>query len=116
MSAIETFFSGWGADDSTRVAAVTAAFGSSVYYADPQCPAPMTDVSALEQMVAMFGQHMPGGSAEVVKIDAHNGHARATVAFTKDGVAMMHGHYFADFDADEKLVRLVGFPGLGTPE
>lgn len=116
MSALETFFSAWGADDATRSAAVADAFGASVYYADPQCLAPVTDVAGLDQMVSMFGQHMPGGSAEVVKVDAHNGHARATVAFKKDGNAMMHGHYFADMDADGKLTRLIGFPGLGTPE
>ena len=116
MSSLDTFFSAWGADDATRATAISQAFGSSVYYCDPQCPAPVTDAASLDQMVAMFGQYMPGGSAKVMKVDEHHGHARATVAFLKDDVAMMHGHYFADMDADEKLARLIGFPGLGAPE
>lgn len=113
-TSISEFFNGWGAEDAT--ANITAAFGDSVYYCDPQCPAPLTDVAGLAQMVAMFGQHMPGGSAEVVKIDEHNGHARATVAFKMGDKAMMHGHYFADLDANGKIIRLVGFPGLGQPD
>ena len=113
-AALSEFFAGWGAADATGN--IKAAFGNSIYYCDPQCAAPITDADGLAQMVAIFGQHMPGGSAQVVKLDEHHGHARATVAFMMGDKPMMHGHYFADLDADGKILRLVGFPGLGQPD
>lgn len=63
----------------------------------------------------MFSTNMPDGSAQVVEpVDAHHRHARATVRFMRGDTAMMSGQYFADFDADGKIVRLIGFPGKGA--
>lgn len=112
---LNTFFSAWGdPSEQSRAAKTDAALATSFYYADPNAPAPITDRDAYLAYVKMYGDMMPDGSAEVVDMSTHNGHARATVAFCKDGVAMQHGQYFADI-VDGKITRLIGFAGMGAP-
>lgn len=110
-----TFFSAWGDPSAeSRAAKTGAALASPFYYADPNAPEPITDRDAYLAYVKIYGDMMPGGSAEVVDISEHSGHARLTVAFCKDGTPMQYGQYFADVE-DGKITRLVGFAGLGAP-
>ena len=113
---LNTFFSAWGdPSPESRAEKSRAALASEFYYADPNAPDAITDFDAYLAYVKIYGDMMPDGSARVVGIAQHHGHARATVAFCKDGTPMQHGQYFADIK-DGKITRLVGFAGLGEPE
>lgn len=113
---LDTLFSAWGDPSADgRAAKTDAAIGPDFYYADPNGPGPVTGRDAYLGYLAQFGEMMPGGSAKVVNVSAHNGHARATVDFLKDGNRMMRGQYFADLK-DGKISRLIGFPGMGEPD
>jgi hypothetical protein len=113
---IHTFFSAWGDPSAeSRAAKTDAALATKFYYADPNAPEPITDRETYLAYVKIYGDMMPDGSAKVVHISEHNGHARATVAFCKDDVPMQHGQYFADI-SDGKIARMIGFAGRGDPE
>lgn len=112
---IHTLFSAWGdPSPDARATKTDAAIGTEFYYADPNAPAPIRGRDAYLAYIGQFGDMMPGASAEVVAVAEHNGHARATVDFLKDGARMMRGQYFADLDGG-RVVRLIGFPGMGDP-
>ena len=111
--AIAAFFDAWSVDGSTRRASLAQVTATEVYYADPNTPEPLVGVDALDAYLDMFTRHMPGASARVAHVSEHHGHVRATVDFLNNGAAMMRGQYFADLDADGKLVRIVGFTGTG---
>ncbi|MEX0366897.1 MAG: nuclear transport factor 2 family protein [Ruegeria sp.] len=113
---IHTLFAAWG-DPSPegRAEKTDAAIGPNFYYSDPNAPEPVQGRDAYLAYIAMFGEMMPGASAKVVHISEHRSHARATVDFLKDGALMVRGQYFADLE-DGRVVRLIGFPGMGEPE
>ncbi len=113
---IQTLFSAWG-DPSPdgRADKTDAAITSDFYYADPNSSGPINGREGYLTYIAQFGEMMPGASAKVVAVSNHNGHARATVDFMKDGNQMMRGQYFADLK-DGKVARLIGFPGMGEPD
>ena len=114
--AIHANFAAWGETDPARRAELIAAsVGASFYYADPNAPAPITSAQDYGDYLETFAAHMPGASATVVSVSTHHGHARATVDFIRDGTAMMRGQYFADLDAEGRILRLIGFPGTGEP-
>ncbi|AHC99906.1 nuclear transport factor 2 family protein [Leisingera methylohalidivorans] len=113
---IHTLFAAWGdPSPETRAAKTDAAIGPRFYYSDPNCPAPIESRGAYLEYVAQFSAMMPGAAATVVAVSAHHGHARATVDFEKDGKRMVRGQYFADLE-DGKVVRLIGFTGMGEPD
>ena len=113
---LETLFSAWGDPSADgRADKTDAAIGSKFYYVDPNVPAPITGRDDYLAYIAKFGEMMPGASASVVAVSAHNDHARATVDFLKDGNRMMRGQYFADLD-DGRITRLIGFTGMGEPD
>lgn len=112
---IHILFAAWG--DPTpegRVAKTDAAIGPEFYYSDPNTPAPIEGRDAYLEYIAQFSARMPGAEAKVVAVSEHHGHARATVDFLKDGTRMVRGQYFADLQ-DGKVVRLIGFTGMGEP-
>jgi len=112
---LETLFSAWGDPlPDGRAEKTDAAIAPDFYYADPNSPAPVIGRDAYLAYIAMFGDMMPGASARVVAVSEHNGHARATVDFLKDGEQMMRGQYFADI-TDGRITRLIGFTGTGEP-
>jgi len=113
---LETLFSAWG-DPSPegRAEKSDAAITPDFYYVDPSCSEPIRGRDDYLAHIAQFGEIMPGASAAVVAVSAHNGHARVTVDFVKDGNRMMRGQYFAGL-RDGKIAGLIGFPGTGEPD
>jgi hypothetical protein len=63
----------------------------------------------------MFVEAAPGATAKVVKSDTRFGTVRATVAFVMADGTVQHGQYFIDLEA-EKIARMTGFVGTGSPE
>ncbi len=113
---IQTLFAAWGDPSPEKRAEKTdAAIGANFYYADPNTPEPVLGRDDYLAYIAQFGDMMPGASAKVVAVSEHHGHLRATVDFLKDGTPMMRGQYFADL-SDGRIVRLIGFPGMGDAE
>lgn len=113
---LHILFSAWGdPSPETRAAKSDAALGPDFYYSDPNTPVPITTRDAYLHYLAQFSAMMPKGSAKIVAVSEHHGHARATVDFEKDGKRMMRGQYFADLQ-DGKVVRLIGFTGMGEPD
>lgn len=113
---IHTLFSAWGdPSPETRAAKTDAAIGPNFYYSDPNAPEPILGRDAYLDYIAQFTAQMPGARAEVVAVSEHHGHLRATVDFAKDGQRMMRGQYFADL-AEGKLLRVIGFTGMGEPD
>ncbi|KIC16962.1 hypothetical protein [Leisingera sp. ANG-Vp] len=113
---LNTLFAAWGdPTPETRAAKTDAAIGPHFYYSDPNTPAPIESRGAYLDYIAQFAAMMPGASAQVVASSEHHGHVRATVDFLKDGALMVRGQYFADLE-DGKVVRLIGFPGMGEPD
>ncbi|MCF6430769.1 MULTISPECIES: nuclear transport factor 2 family protein [unclassified Leisingera] len=113
---LHTLFAAWG--DPTpegRASKTDAAIGPRFYYSDPNSPAPIEGRDAYLEYVAQFSAMMPGAAAKVVAVSEHHGHVRATVDFEKDGKRMVRGQYFADLE-DGKVVRLIGFTGMGEPD
>lgn len=114
---LDTFFAAWEVDNTdARRALLEEATGARLFYLDPNASKPITSLAAMNDYLAMFNTNMPGASAAVVNCFEHNGYARATVAFRKEGTTMMHGQYFADLDSTGRITRLIGFPGMGEPE
>ncbi len=114
-SCLHTLFAAWGdPTEDGRAEKSSASVDPGIYYADPNTPEPLFGMDAYLGYIAGFARMMPGGTADVVAVSEHNGHARATVAFRKDGSTMMQGQYFADIH-DGKVTRLIGFPGTGEP-
>lgn len=115
-NSITTFFSAWSEPDSgARAQILERCVSPNVVYADPNTPAPLSSSDDLNGYLAMFTQHMPGASADVVSLSEHSESARATVDFVKDGAAMMRGQYFADLDNAGRITRIIGFTGNGDP-
>jgi hypothetical protein len=113
---LHTLFSAWGAPSPEERAAKTdAVIGPNFYYSDPNTPDPIQGRDAYLDYIAQFAAMMPGATAEVVAISEHHGHLRATVDFVKDGQRMMRGQYFADL-AEDRLLRVIGFSGMGEPD
>ncbi|WP_264210918.1 nuclear transport factor 2 family protein [Leisingera thetidis] len=113
---LHTLFAAWGDPaPEGRAAKTDAAIGPRFYYSDPNTPAPIEGRAAYLDYIAQFSAKMPGAAAKVVAVSQHHGHARATVDFEKDGKRMVRGQYFADLH-DGKVVRLIGFPGMGEPD
>lgn len=113
---IHSLFSAWGdPSPETRAAKTDAAIGPNFYYSDPNAPAPIRGRSAYLDYIAQFTAQMPGATATVVAVSRHHDHLRATVEFAKDGQRLALGQYFADL-AEEKLLRVVGFTGMGEPD
>lgn len=113
---LETLFSAWGDPSADgRASKTDAAIAPDFYYADPNSPGPITGRDGYLAYIAQFGEMMPGATARVVAVAAHNDHARATVDFLRDGEHMMRGQYFADMK-DGKITRLIGFTGMGEPD
>jgi hypothetical protein len=114
---LHDFFAAWtmteaeGRDDQ-----IAAAFGTQVYYVDPRTEGPITDRAALCGYVAQFLPMCPPGVRVTVAepVEAKDGHARATVHFAMSEDMRQTGQYFADLDADGRIVRLVGFAGKGA--
>ena len=113
--ALTAVFSAWGdTDPKSRAATLGAALATDFYYADPNVPAPITNIDVLGGYLAGFSENIPGASAQVAgPPSAHIGHARVFVDFLKDGTRMMRGQYFADLDDAGKITRLIGFAGTG---
>jgi hypothetical protein len=113
--AMEVFFSAWGdTDPESRREKLERALSPDFSYVDPNAPGHLKDFDALDAYVAMFGQMMPGATAEVADFTEHHGHARATVNFLKDGKTMMQGQYYGRFAHGGQLAHLVGFNGTGA--
>lgn len=113
---IHTLFSAWGdPSPEERAAKTDAAIGPDFYYSDPNAPDPIRGRDAYLDYIAQFTSIMPGATAHVVACSSHHGHLRATVDFAKDGQHMMRGQYFADL-AEGKLLRVIGFTGMGEPD
>lgn len=113
---IHTLFSAWGAPSPEERAAKTdAAIGPNFYYSDPNAPDPIQGRDAYLDYIAQFSAMMPGATAKVVAVSEHHGHLRATVDFVKDGQRMMRGQYFADLEK-HRLLRVIGFSGMGEPD
>ncbi|WP_291731237.1 nuclear transport factor 2 family protein [Leisingera sp. F5] len=111
-----TLFAAWGdPSPEDRAAKTDAALGPRFYYSDPNTPVPIEGRDAYLDYIAQFSAMMPGAAAKVVAVSEHHGHARATVDFLKDGQLMVRGQYFADLE-DAKVVRLIGFTGMGEPD
>ena len=113
---IHTLFSAWGDPSSDgRASKTDAAIGSGFYYADPNTPDPLRNRDAYLAYITQFGDMMPGAEAKVVATSKTHDHIRATVDFMKDGAPMMRGQYFADVKGG-KIIRLIGFAGMGEPD
>ncbi|KPA21714.1 hypothetical protein shim_24210 [Shimia sp. SK013] len=115
--AIASFFAAWGeADADTRSANLRQTLSSSISYADPRTPDPITDIQAVIDYVGMYSQFAPGATAEVVAQSETAAQHRATVAFRMaDGTEQL-GQYYIDLDDQSRISRAVGFAGIGAPE
>ena len=116
---IVTFFDAWqleAADD--RLRRIRESVIENVVYNDPRTPEAIHGVPELDAYVGMFAANAPGWAASVVACDEIAGVHRATVAFGGPGPdgkdKVQHGQYFIEKDGD-RLSRLVGFAGLGSP-
>jgi hypothetical protein len=86
---LHTLFSAWGAPSpEERTAKTDAAIGPIFYYSDPNAPDP---IEGCIQGREAFSDYI--------------------AQFT----AMMRGQYFADM-AEDRLLRLIGFSGMGEPD
>ncbi|SLN26077.1 nuclear transport factor 2 family protein [Pseudooctadecabacter jejudonensis] len=114
--ALATFFASWGeADADARKAMIAKAIADGFTYSDPRSGGRLSGLDAVADYVGMFSANAPGWTASVDTADTVNDYTRATVAFGgkgPDGSDMIqHGTYFADTNADGKLVMLAGFVG-----
>lgn len=115
--AIESFFAAWGeADADTRSDMLQKTLSSTMSYADPRAPDPISDPQALIDYVGMYSQFAPGASAQVVASSETAGLARVTVAFRMADGAEQLGQYFIELDDQSRIARAIGFAGLGAPE
>ncbi|MEM9584599.1 MAG: nuclear transport factor 2 family protein [Pseudomonadota bacterium] len=110
---IKTFFSTWAEPNSD---AIRASVTAGIRYQDPRTPEPLVGPEAVASYVAMFSEHAPGASAEVVAQSETGSFVRATVAFRMADGKEQHGQYFVDLSEDGRMQRLIGFAGLGAPE
>ena len=111
------FFAAWTTEDAdSRRALIASAVGDTFYYVDPMTDAPITDVDGMDAYAGNFLTMCPPGAEVEVKdpVDAKLGHARATVAFKMSAEMQQLGQYFADLDDSGKIIRLVGYAGMGT--
>ena len=114
---IDSFFTAWGEGDTAKRAdMVRDAMAEIFTYTDPNAPEPINDIGALVEYIGMFTQYAPGATARVAALSEVKGHYRATVAFEMADGKTQHGQYFIDCDADGRMIRMVGFAGLGAPE
>lgn len=115
--AIRAFFAAWGDNDENRRAeSLREVLSPNITYLDPRTPEPVTSVEALIAYVAMYTQYAPGATASVSALSETQGHYRATVTFAMaDGMTQL-GQYFIEVDDQQRLMRMVGFVGLGDPE
>lgn len=112
-NAIDEFFSIWGESSAEmRNEVLDRILDSDARYSDPNSPATISGVAAINSMIGRFGEGVPGGSAWVTgRSEPKNGFVRARVAFGKDGTAMMEGQYFFEFGDSGRLRLVVGFAG-----
>lgn len=96
--------------------AVDNSLAGQATYADPRTEAPLQGREAIAEYISMFSKMAPGASAVVVKHEAHHGVARAAVAFRMADGKEQLGQYFVETDENDKITRLIGFVGTGTPD
>jgi hypothetical protein len=114
--ALTDFFAAWAiSDEAERNGLIDGALGATILYADPRTEAELTTADAVKQYVGMFSQMAPGMPVAAVNISTTLSYARATVHFG-EGERSQSRQYTADLDADGKIVRIIGFVGMGAPE
>lgn len=111
---IEDFFTAWCEGDADkRNAMIAGAVAEPVFYADPRSEAPIEDLAALQSYVGMFSEMAPGMPVSVTNESQVVNFVRATVQFG-EGEQSQKGQYTIDLDANGKMARIVGFPGMGA--
>lgn len=115
--AVSTFFDAWSETDAdARSSAIASAMSDNFIYSDPRSDGRLSTLETLTDYVGNFTNSAGGMQAGVIKLDTHNGYARALVGFGMNGEWMQHGTYFAELDASGKIALLSGFVGTGAPE
>lgn len=111
--AIEDFFAAWtNPDAAAREALISGAMTDGAVYADPRTETPMTGAAALAEYTGMFASM--GMPVAVVNTSTTLSHVRATLQFGAGEQSQM-GQYCVDMDDSGKIVRIVGFAGMGEP-
>lgn len=115
---LKAFFDCWGEGDAeARKRHLERILEPHFTYADPHAPETIRGIKAMADFLDMFTRRMPESSARLVHVDSHGGFHRATVDFMRDADhRMTRGQYFLETDADNRLVRAVGFAGDGLPD
>ena len=113
-AAIEQFFTAWCIeDDATRDAQVKNTIGAKVFYADPRTESALTDTDAIVAYVGQFSKMAPGMPVSVEDTSTTLEFTRATVRFG-EGEQSQLGQYICELDDSGKLIRLIGFAGIGV--
>ena len=114
-TAIHTFFEAWAEQDADRRdGKIDDTLGDSIFYADPRTEEPITDPASLKEYVGMFSQMAPGMPVAAVNVSRTLDFARATVHFG-EGEQKQTGQYIADLDGEGRIIRMIGFVGMGEP-
>jgi hypothetical protein len=112
---VELFFEAWSVQDRTkRDGMIDAALGNSIFYADPRTETPLTEPTAVKDYVGAFSASAPGWPVRVVHESRTLDFIRVAVQFG-EGENVQHGQYIAETDTNGRIIRLVGFVGLGAP-
>lgn len=113
---LSDFFTAWALSDETaRNAQIDGSLGGSIFYADPRTESPLTTHAAVKDYVGQFSNMAPGMPVSVVNLTKTLTFARAAVQFGTGDKSQL-GQYIADLDENGKIIRLVGFVGMGAPE
>ncbi|WP_297339572.1 nuclear transport factor 2 family protein [Pseudophaeobacter sp.] len=113
---LHTLFLAWAAPSPEQRAALTdAAIGPNFYSSNPNAPDPIQGRDAYLDDLAQFSAMKPGATAKVVSVSEHYGQLRAIFAFVKAGQRMLRDQSFVEL-AQHRLLRVIGFSGMGEPD
>lgn len=113
---LPTLFLAWAAPSPEQRAAITdAAIGPNFYSSNPNAPDPVLGRQAYLGHIAQMSATLPGATAAGCIASVHNGHLRAILDFVKAGQRMLRDQSFVEL-AQHRLLRVIGFSGMGEPD
>ncbi|MFN3207867.1 MAG: molecular chaperone GroEL [Roseovarius sp.] len=112
---VRRFFNAWGDSDAeARMAVLNDVLATGVRYADSRLKTPLEGSAAVVDYVGQYSAMAPGAIAQVADIECRDGVIRATVEFIMADGFIQPGQFMIETDDAGRLLRLVGFKGVGT--
>ena len=111
QQAIERLLSAWNINFAfDRAAVLASTVNDSFYYCDPHQQTPIIGAEQFAEFLSIYRDRVPNATMALEGlVQSHQSHAYFRFQVQREKAKFASGCYFADFDADGRIKRMVGF-------